>query len=84
MITILPIDPRVQKQISRHSLHQKFEKQCALLVENFRHPSLHDELLEPKWRGIHSFRIDRKYRAIYFKHEDTDEIEIIDVTVHYQ
>jgi plasmid maintenance system killer protein len=31
-----------------------------------KHPSLNTELLEPKWRGIYSFRSDRKYRALFF------------------
>lgn len=84
MVIILPIAPEVEAQIDRHNLRKKFTKQCSFLVTNLRHPGLHDELLEPKWRGVHSFRIDLKYRATYIKYEDTDEIEIIEVSLHYQ
>lgn len=84
MVKILPIASRVQKLVDRHNVRKKFEKQLQFLQKDLKHPSLNDELLEPHWRGIHSFRIDRKYRAIYFKYEDTEEIEILDITVHYQ
>jgi len=84
MVKILPIASRVQKLVDRHNVRRKFEKQLDFLRQDLRHPSLNDELLEPKWRGLHSFRIDRKYRATYFKYEDADEIEILDITVHYQ
>ena len=40
------------------------------------------ELLEPKHRLIYSFRIDRKYRALFIGLTE-DKIEIIAVTKHY-
>ena len=41
------------------------------------------ELLEPKQLRFYSFRIDKKYRAIFiFRNSDT--IEIIDANNHYQ
>lgn len=47
------------------------------------HSSLNTELLEPKRMKIWSFRIDRKYRAIFiFRKRGT--IEIIDVNDHYK
>lgn len=41
------------------------EKSSTLFVADSRYPSLHTELLEPHWRGIYSFRIDRKFRALF-------------------
>lgn len=54
-----------------------------LLENNVYHPSLNVELLEPKKMGIYSFRIDRKYRAIFIFREKNEVIEVINVTVHY-
>jgi len=47
-------------------LLKKWQKAVLLFNANIKHPSLNTELLEPKWRGIYSFRIDRKYRALFF------------------
>ncbi|MBI2330080.1 hypothetical protein HYU94_01705 [Candidatus Daviesbacteria bacterium] len=58
-------------------------KQIKLLEENYKHPSLNTEKLEPKELGLYSFRIDHKYRAI-FHILTTGEIEIIDINDHYQ
>ncbi|HAP66741.1 MAG TPA: hypothetical protein DCQ99_02770 [Nitrospinae bacterium] len=54
-----------------------------LFENNPFHPSLRTELLEPRNMRIWSFRIDRKYRAIFiFREKDT--VEIIDINDHYQ
>ena len=84
MNTILPINRRLQTFVKRHNLQSKFTKQARLLLENPSHPSLHVELLEPRWRGLYSFRIDRKYRAIFIFRQDKTAIEIVDITLHYQ
>ncbi len=84
MIKILPISPTVESLIKKHSLQKKFTKQLALLTQNPRHPSLHLEILEPKWRGIGSFRIDRKYRALCIYRQGNTAMEIISITVHYR
>jgi len=64
-------------------LDKKFEKQSNLFKSNPFYPGLGTELLEPKEMRIWSFRIDKKYRAIFiFREKDT--IEIIDVNNHYQ
>lgn len=84
MITILPPSSLVHKTIKKHSLQNKFRKHVELLSQNPRHPSLHVELLEPKQHGIYSFRIDRKYRALFFFRPDQQGIEILAVTIHYQ
>jgi len=47
------------------------------------HPSLRTELLESRKMKIWSFRIDKKYRALFIFLKK-DVIEIIDVNDHYQ
>ena len=76
------LDKRFQKYLKSRNLEKKFEKQTVLLLKNFKHPSLNTELLEPKVLGLYSFRIDRKYRAIFALHRE--EITIIDINDHYQ
>lgn len=80
---ILSIHPEVISYLKKKGLEKKFDKQKNLFEQNFSHPSLNTELLEPKNMRIWSFRIDRKYRAIFiFRNSNT--IEIIDVNNHYQ
>ena len=71
------LSPRSLKYLKLHGLTKKFSKQIVLLLENPKHPSLHTELLEPKEMKIYSFRIDKKYRAIFII--VSREIEIIDI-----
>jgi len=54
-----------------------------LIEENIRHPSLHTELLEPHWRGIYSFRVDKKYRALFFIIKE-GMAEVFAITNHYK
>jgi len=80
---ILPIHPEIKEYLRKRNLEKKFEKQKQLFEQNPFYPSLETELLEPRKMRIWSFRIDRKYRAIFiFREKDT--IEIIDVNNHYQ
>lgn len=80
---ILPIHSEVADYLKKHNLEKKFAKQIKFLKTSIRHHSLSVELLEPKHLKIFSFRIDRKYRAIFiFRIRDT--IEILDVNDHYQ
>ncbi len=80
---ILPLHREIVEYLMRRKLDKKFEKQKRLFEHNPFHPGLETELLEPKKLKIWSFRIDRKYRAIFiFREKDT--IEIIDVNNHYQ
>jgi len=62
---------------------KKFEKQRKIFEGNPFHPSLHTELLEPKKMHVWSFRINRKYRALFI-FQERDRIEILDVNDHYQ
>lgn len=84
MYKTLPLFPHITKKLLKHSLTARFDKQLKLLRQNPRHPSLHIELLEPKQYGIYSFRIDRKYRALFIHRPDLRAIEILAITVHYK
>lgn len=79
---IKPLRKDLIRYLSRHGIAQKFTKQAKLFEANPAHPSLGTERLDPKHLNIYSFRIDRKYRAI-FLFIDTAEIEVIDINNHY-
>lgn len=83
MLTILPIHLEVIEQVQKHNLTKKFNKCCTLIAINFAHPSLNVELMKPKKLEIYSFRVDRKYRAIFLFRENKQAIEIVAITVHY-
>jgi len=69
--------------LKKHNLTAKYVKAQRLFESNPFYPSLHVELLEPKHRLIYSFRLDRKYRALFI-YTESDEIEIIAFTNHYK
>lgn len=80
---ILPFDAEIQHYLQQRGLEKKFAKQKRLFEKNPFHPSLETELLEPKALRIWSFRVGKKYRAIFiFREKDT--VEILDVNNHYQ
>jgi Txe/YoeB family toxin of Txe-Axe toxin-antitoxin module len=74
----------VARLLKKYLLQSKFEKQINLLANNPQHPSLHLELLEPRDYGVYSFRIDRKFRALFIFRPDLKAIEILNITIHYQ
>ncbi|MFC1790455.1 hypothetical protein ACFLZP_03165 [Patescibacteria group bacterium] len=78
---IKPLKKILQKILSKHSLINKFRKQKGLFENDPSHPSLNTELLRPKNLRIYSFRIDRKWRAIFII--VNHEVEIIDINPHY-
>jgi len=80
---ILELRADLNSYISANKLEKKWLKSKLLFEQNTKHPSLNTELLEPKWRGIYSFRLDKKYRAIFFITEKK-EVEIISITNHYK
>lgn len=73
----------IKKYIKNHELSKKWEKAKNLFENDPSHPSLNTELLEPKHRLIYSFRIDRKYRALFICLPE-NKIEIITITKHYR
>ena len=80
---ILPLHPELKEYLKERQLEKKFEKQLTLFQNNLFHPSLRTELLEPRRMKIWSFRIDKKYRALFIFSEK-DVVEIVDVNDHYQ
>ena len=73
----------IRQYIQKHGLLKKWEKAKRLFENSPSYPSLNTELLEPRHRLIYSFRIDKKYRALFICLSD-DKIEIIAVTKHYR
>ena len=80
---VLPLHREIVDYLREHQLVKKFEKQVNLFLTNYQHPSLNFELLEPKNLKLYSFRVDKKYRAIFI-FRFTDIVEIIDINNHYQ
>lgn len=80
---ILPLRPKLVEYLKKRKLTAKFNKQARFLEENIYHPSLNVELMEPKALRIFSFRIDRKYRAMFI-FDSPNTVDIADITNHYQ
>lgn len=70
---IKPLEKHVIDRITKWRLRKKWEKALFFIITNPGHPSLNIELMEPKHRGIYSFRLDKKYRALYFINGDESE-----------
>ena len=83
MPIILDLRSDIEEYLRTHGLLKKWGKVRQLFEDNPTHPSLNTELLEPKHHAIYSFRIDKKFRAIfiYLAH---DCVEVISVTNHYR
>lgn len=80
---ILPLNKRLAVYLEKRGLRERFEKQRRLFEHNPSHPGLETELLKPRHLRIYSFRITRKYRAIFI-YRGNGAVEIIDVNNHYQ
>ena len=80
---ILPLHRELELYLEKRKLKDKFIKQKRLFEQNPLHPGINTELMEPRHLRIWSFRINRKYRAIFIFHEK-DVVEIIDVNNHYK
>lgn len=83
MPSIINLRDDIKAYLQKHALIKKWEKAKKLFENDPSHPSLNTELLEPKHRLIYSFRLDRKYRAIFICLPE-DKIEIISITKHYR
>ena len=79
---ISPLRQDLIDYIVKRNLIKKWQKAEILFIENTKHPSLNTELLEPKHRGIFSFRIDQKYRALFFV--KNSKAEVFAITNHYK
>ena len=79
---VKPLRDDLEKFINQHDLRRQWEKAKKLFETNLRHPSLHTELLEPRWRGIYSFRLDKKYRTLFFIAKG--QAEVFQITKHYK
>ena len=80
---LAPVHRDIVLYLKKRGLFSKFTKQVLLFQNNIKHPSLNVELLEPKDFKVYSFRIDKKYRAIFI-YTSSGVIEIIDVNNHYK
>ena len=83
MPSIIDLRDDLKTYLKKHTLTKKWEKAKKLFENDPSHPSLNTELLEPKHRHIYSFRLDKKYRAVFICLPE-DKIEIIAVTKHYR
>lgn len=79
---IKPLSKELEDYLNIHRLKKKWQKSLKYLQTNPSHPSLNLELLEPRWRGIYSFRLDRKYRALFFMAPE-GKAEVFKITNHY-
>ncbi len=79
---IKPLKNEIKKYLKKHQLEKKFRKAKKLFEQDIYHPSLNVELLEPKHLKVYSFRLDRKYRAIFIV--INNEAEILTLTNHYK
>lgn len=82
-MVIKPLKPRLEKFLREHQIVSKWGKTKQLFEKDIRHPSLNTELLEPKWRAIYSFRLDKKYRALFFISKE-GLAEVLQITKHYK
>ncbi len=73
----------LEKYLKKHNLEKKYKKAKNLFEQDPFYPSLNTELLEPKDRLVYSFRLDKKYRAIFI-YVDENTIEIVVFTNHYK
>lgn len=83
MPVVLDLREDIKEYLKKHDLSKKWEKAKKLFENDPSHPSLNTELLEPRHRLIYSFRIDKRYRALFICLPE-DKIEIIGVTKHYR
>ena len=79
---IKPLRQDIKEFLKKWNLNKKWLKSKTLFENNIRHPSLEVELMEPRWRGIYSFRLDKKYRALFFILNG--EADVFRITNHYK
>lgn len=77
-----PLRKDIIEYLIIHKFDKKWVKTSRLFNKNIRYSSLRIELLEPRWRGIYSFRVDKKYRALFFINDGI--AEVFKITNHYK
>ncbi|MEA1892266.1 MAG: hypothetical protein U9N33_06090 [Campylobacterota bacterium] len=82
-MTIKQIRDDLERYLKKYNLEKKYKKAKSLFEQDPFYPSLNTELLEPKDRLVYSFRLDKKYRAIFI-YVDENTIEIVLFTNHYK
>lgn len=79
---IRPLREDLREYLKTRRLEKKWEKARDFFERDIGYSSLETELLEPRWRGVYSFRLDKKYRALFVI--TSNEAEIIRITNHYK
>lgn len=79
----LPLTSKQNRYLHDHDLIKKYTKQVNIFLSNVHHPSLNLELLEPRDKGIYSFRLDIHFRVLFVFHS-SEVAEIIVITNHYK
>lgn len=82
-MVVKQLRPDLKRYLQKHNIKKQYSKQVRIFEDDPRHPSLNTEILEPRHLKIYSFRIDRKYRAVFIM-TSHNEVEIIDINLHYQ
>ncbi len=82
-MNVWPLTKRLEAYLVRRNIRRRFEKQVRLFEANPFHPSLHTEVLAPRHLRIYSFRITKRYRAI-FVYRGNATVEIVDINDHYR
>ena len=70
---IKPLKDDINKYLKNYQLGKKFQKAKELFEQDINHPSLNVEILEPKHLKVYSFRLDKKYRAIFPSKQTTKQ-----------
>jgi hypothetical protein len=83
MPEIAKLRPDLLEYLHAHDLVKKWQKAKSLFENNPSHASLNTELLEPKHRAVYSFRLDKRYRALFI-HVGGGVIEVFAITNHYR
>lgn len=76
------VTSKVFRYLKAHNLDDKWKKAVSLFESNIKHPSLNTELMEPKEEMIYSFRVNRKYRALFMTKNNT--AFVFRITNHYR
>ncbi len=80
---IKPLRDDLKDLLEKHQLTEKYVKQKRFFEADTSYPSLNVEKLKPTHLNIYSFRIDKKWRAIFIFDTTTSDVEVVDINLHY-